>query len=103
MLWLIATAGGVGLLFGLGLFRVHVIAVLSVALALGCIVVALFAHWTLWGTAIYAIVSISSLQFGYLAGSGFACSRATDAEQADTEAHDASSVAPINGNMRSHI
>jgi len=92
------------LLFGLCLFRVHLIAAGSAMLALLCSVVASFEHWSALVSIACILGSVGALQFGYLAGLalGFAVSKPKDIAHAD-KMPQTTSVPSMNGNMRSQI
>lgn len=68
MLWLVLAAGGMGVLFGFWLLRVHLVVAASVALILVCIVAALLARWPALGSVAFIVAAVGALQFGYLAG-----------------------------------
>lgn len=105
MLWLIFTASGVGLLFGLSLVRVHLIAMASAVLTILCAAAAPFAHWTLLATLGGMLASVGALQFGYLAGLGLALvwSRTREADEAGSETGPPAPVGSLDSNVRSHV
>ena len=78
MLWPIIAAGGVGLLLGLLIVRVHLVIAASMVLALTCGAVALLAQWSILGGIASAFAHVAVLQVSYLGGVLFssACPRA---------------------------
>jgi len=104
MIWLALMAGGSGLLIGLHLFRVQVIAAASASLIPFCIGIAPFLHWTPLTTAIGVFVLATALQGGYLIGAGLASiwSRMKGAESASVEIRQ-STRASVEGNVSSRI
>ena len=68
MFWLVLAAGGVGCVVGLWLLRAPSIALVSSALVLVCVGVALLAQWGLWASLGLTVALVSALQAGYLAG-----------------------------------
>jgi hypothetical protein len=89
MFWLALTLGGVGLFLGYRLFRVHLIIVGSLALAVLCAVVTPLAGWTLLTGMGYALALLVALQGGYLSGVALHCalSRAKPESARRTEPH----------------
>lgn len=68
MLWLILMAGGAGLLCGVLLLRVHIIALVSVILVLLCVLVAPLTQWGFLGSVGFILALLGSLQGAYLIG-----------------------------------
>lgn len=68
MLWLMLLAGGAGLLLVTWMLRVHFIALVSVALVLVSIGVALTAQWGVVLIVAFIFGMLRALQGGYLVG-----------------------------------
>ena len=67
MLWQALAVGGLGVLFGLWLFRAHLVVASSIALALLCVVVAAAQQWSLLASMGYLLAMVGALQSGYVA------------------------------------
>lgn len=68
MLWLMLMAGGVGILLGLLMLRVHFVGLVSAALVLVSLGVAPIAQWGIALTAGFIFAMLFALQGGYLVG-----------------------------------
>jgi hypothetical protein len=68
MFWLVPIAGGVGVLFGLQIVRVHWVIVASAVAAVVGLAVAPLMHSSPLMTVVFMFSLVSALQCGYLGG-----------------------------------